>query len=78
MTASTLPFAARAAGLVGSVIDSSTSLLQKQSHDVVRLAMGSPARVRRALTEAEVASILDYSRNYVRYRLDYMSAEDEE
>jgi 2-aminoadipate transaminase len=43
MTTSTLPFAARAAGLVGSVIDSSTSLLHKQSHDVVRLAMGSPA-----------------------------------
>ena len=42
------------------------------------LAMGSPARVRRTLTEAEVASILDYSRNYVRYRLDYMSVEDEE
>ncbi|HEY9289895.1 MAG TPA: PLP-dependent aminotransferase family protein [Microlunatus sp.] len=29
--------------LVGSVIDSSTSLLQKQSHDIVRFAMGSPA-----------------------------------
>ena len=43
MTTSTLPFAARAAGLVGSVIDSSTSLLHKQSHDIVRLAMGSPA-----------------------------------
>ena len=40
------------------------------------LAMGSPARVRRSLTDAEVASILDYSRNYVRYRLDYMNAED--
>jgi 2-aminoadipate transaminase len=35
--------AARADGLVGSVIDSSTSLLQKQSHDIVRFAMGSPA-----------------------------------
>ena len=43
MKTSTLPFAARAADLVGSVIDSSTSLLHKQSHDVVRLAMGSPA-----------------------------------
>ncbi len=43
MTTSTLPFAARAAGLVGSVIDSSTSLLHKQTHDVVRFAMGSPA-----------------------------------
>jgi carbonic anhydrase/acetyltransferase-like protein (isoleucine patch superfamily) len=35
------------------------------------LAMGSPARVRRPLTDAEVASILDYSANYVRYRKDY-------
>jgi 2-aminoadipate transaminase len=38
-----LPFAARADGLVGSVIDSSTSLLHKQSHDIVRFAMGSPS-----------------------------------
>ncbi len=40
---STLPYAERAAGLVGSVIDSSTSLLAKQRHDIVRFAMGSPA-----------------------------------
>ncbi len=38
-----LPLAARADKLVGSVIDSSTSLLQKQTHDIVRFAMGSPA-----------------------------------
>jgi 2-aminoadipate transaminase len=38
-----LRLADRASGLVGSVIDSSTSLLQRQSHDVVRFAMGSPA-----------------------------------
>lgn len=38
-----LRLADRASGLVGSVIDSSTSLLQQQSHDVVRFAMGSPA-----------------------------------
>ncbi|MGW7687092.1 aminotransferase-like domain-containing protein [Kribbella sp. NPDC054772] len=37
------PYAARATGLVGSVIDSSTSLLHKQTHDIVRFAMGSPA-----------------------------------
>ena len=43
MRTSTFPYAARAAGLVGSVIDSSTSLLHKQTHDVVRFAMGSPA-----------------------------------
>ncbi|MGH3359607.1 MAG: PLP-dependent aminotransferase family protein [Nocardioidaceae bacterium] len=40
---SNLPLAARADQLVGSVIDSSTSLLQQQSHDIVRFAMGSPA-----------------------------------
>jgi 2-aminoadipate transaminase len=38
-----LPLAARADGLVGSVIDSSTSLLHKQTRDIVRFAMGSPA-----------------------------------
>jgi carbonic anhydrase/acetyltransferase-like protein (isoleucine patch superfamily) len=40
------------------------------------LAMGSPAKVRRELSEAEVASILEYSSNYVRYRLDYMTPGD--
>lgn len=42
-TTPTLPLADRASGLVGSVIDSSTSLLQSQTHDIVRFAMGSPA-----------------------------------
>jgi carbonic anhydrase/acetyltransferase-like protein (isoleucine patch superfamily) len=36
------------------------------------MVMGSPGKVRRPLTDAEVASILVYSRNYVGYRLDYM------
>ncbi|MDQ4111271.1 MAG: aminotransferase class I/II-fold pyridoxal phosphate-dependent enzyme, partial [Actinomycetota bacterium] len=39
-----LPLAARSEHLVGSVIDSSTSLLAGQTHDIVRLAMGSPAQ----------------------------------
>ncbi|WGW11299.1 PLP-dependent aminotransferase family protein [Saxibacter everestensis] len=38
-----IPLAARADQLVGSVIDSSTSLLAAQTHDIVRFAMGSPA-----------------------------------
>lgn len=38
-----LPLADRAADLVGSPIDSSTSLLAAQTHDIVRFAMGSPA-----------------------------------
>lgn len=35
--------AARTAGLIGSSIDSSISLLARQPHDVVRFAVGSPA-----------------------------------
>ena len=36
------------------------------------LVMGSPGKIRRELTEAEVATIRDYSARYVGYRLDYM------
>jgi carbonic anhydrase/acetyltransferase-like protein (isoleucine patch superfamily) len=36
------------------------------------LLMGSPAAVRRTLSDLEVASILEYAGNYVRNRLDYM------
>ena len=35
------------------------------------LVMGSPARVRRQLTDVEVDLIRGYAANYVRYRLDY-------
>ncbi len=38
----TVKLAHRATDLVGSIIDSSTSLLAKQTHDVVRFAMGAP------------------------------------
>ena len=38
------------------------------------LVMGSPGRVKRELTAAEVASILEYSERYVGYRLDYMAS----
>ena len=36
------------------------------------LIMGSPAKVRRELTDDEVASVLGYATRYVGYRLDYM------
>ena len=36
------------------------------------LVMGSPGKVRRELSEIEVASIRDYADRYVGYRLDYM------
>jgi carbonic anhydrase/acetyltransferase-like protein (isoleucine patch superfamily) len=38
------------------------------------LAIGSPCRILRALTDAEVASIRDYAERYVGYRLDYRDA----
>jgi carbonic anhydrase/acetyltransferase-like protein (isoleucine patch superfamily) len=41
------------------------------------LVMGSPAKVRRPLTDEEVASILEYAGNYVRYRLDYMTGSED-
>jgi carbonic anhydrase/acetyltransferase-like protein (isoleucine patch superfamily) len=36
------------------------------------LVMGSPAKVRRTLLDAEVESIRRYAGNYVAYRLDYV------
>ncbi len=37
------------------------------------LVMGRPARVKRSLTDEEVAEIRWYADNYVAYRLDYMN-----
>jgi len=36
------------------------------------LVMGSPARIKRPLTDEEVQSVLGYAQRYVKYRLDYM------
>ncbi len=40
------------------------------------LVMGSPGKVRRTLTDAEVADIQGYADRYVGYRLDYMTHVD--
>jgi carbonic anhydrase/acetyltransferase-like protein (isoleucine patch superfamily) len=40
------------------------------------LVMGSPGRVKRSLTDAEVADVLSYAARYVEYRLDYVGAQD--
>lgn len=55
MPKSALPLADRATDLVGSIIDSSTSLLAGQTHDIVRFAMGSPAA--EAVPSAALAEI---------------------
>jgi carbonic anhydrase/acetyltransferase-like protein (isoleucine patch superfamily) len=50
------------------------SLLTEESRFPARsLVMGSPAKVKRPLTDAEVGSILEFSERYVAYRLDYMA-----
>lgn len=36
------------------------------------MVMGSPGKVRRPLTDRDVAMITEFSGNYVRYRLDYL------
>lgn len=63
-------FSARAAGIHGSAIDSSTSLLQSQTHDIVRMAMGSPspeavpssefAAVAEEIFHADASDVFDY------------------
>jgi carbonic anhydrase/acetyltransferase-like protein (isoleucine patch superfamily) len=37
------------------------------------LVMGSPARIKRPLTDEEVQSVLGYANRYVNYRLDYQN-----
>jgi len=39
------------------------------------LVMGSPGKVKRLLTHAEIAEIQTYADRYVQYRLDYMNAD---
>lgn len=61
--------AARASHMIGSPIDSSTSLLAAQTHDIVRFAMGSPAAeaiptevlAEIAATELKGADAFDYA-----------------
>lgn len=49
-------YATRVDGITGSVIDASTSLLQRQTHDIVRMAMGSPAE--EAIPSATFSALL--------------------
>ena len=55
-----------------SIVAAGTMLAEETSIPPRSLVMGSPGQVRRALSDAEVASIRDYADRYVGYRLDYM------
>jgi len=55
------------------VIAAGTLLTEGTRIPARSLVMGRPGRVKRQLTDAEMAEIRWYSDNYVNYRLDYMA-----
>src|SRR4030081_2233106 len=56
----------------GSIVAAGTLLVEGQKVPKRSLVMGSPGKVKRLLTQAEVADIQMYADRYVGYRLDYM------
>ena len=61
------------ARLAPNVIVAAGSLVPERCHVPPNsLVMGLPAKVKRELTEQEIASLKVSADNYVRYRLDYM------
>jgi carbonic anhydrase/acetyltransferase-like protein (isoleucine patch superfamily) len=59
----------------GSVVAAGTLLVEGMKVPPKSLVMGSPGKVRRLLTHAEIAGIQRYADHYVGYRLDYMTKE---
>jgi carbonic anhydrase/acetyltransferase-like protein (isoleucine patch superfamily) len=56
----------------GSIVAAGTLLTENMKVPPKSLVMGSPGKVKRLLTQAEVADIPVYADRYVGYRLDYM------
>jgi carbonic anhydrase/acetyltransferase-like protein (isoleucine patch superfamily) len=56
----------------GSIVAAGTLLVEGQKVPPRSLVMGSPGKVKRLLTQAEVADIQMCADRYVGYRLDYM------
>ena len=56
----------------GSIVAAGTLLVEGQKVPPRSLVMGSPGKVKRLLTQAEVADVQMYADRYVGYRLDYM------
>jgi carbonic anhydrase/acetyltransferase-like protein (isoleucine patch superfamily) len=55
-----------------SIVAAGTLVAERTVIPPRSLVMGSPGKVRRELTNAELDFILEGAANYVRYRLDYM------
>jgi len=58
----------------GSIVAAGTLLPENMKVPPKSLVMGSPGKVKRLLTQAEVAEIQLYADRYVGYRLEYMDA----
>jgi gamma-carbonic anhydrase len=56
----------------GSIVAAGALVTENMKVPPKSLVMGSPAKVKRLLTHAEIAGIQQYADRYVGYRLDYM------
>ena len=56
----------------GSIVAAGTLLVENMKVPPKSLVMGSPGKVKRLLTHAEIAEIQTYADRYVGYRLEYM------
>jgi len=56
----------------GSIVAAGTLVIENMKVPPRSLVMGSPGKVKRLLTQAEIAEIQLYADRYVGYRLDYM------
>ncbi|HYM22374.1 MAG TPA: gamma carbonic anhydrase family protein [Vicinamibacterales bacterium] len=56
----------------GSIIAAGTLVVENMKVPPKSLVMGSPGKVKRLLTQSEIADIQLYADRYVQYRLDYM------
>jgi carbonic anhydrase/acetyltransferase-like protein (isoleucine patch superfamily) len=54
-----------------SIVAAGTLVTERTVVPPRSMVMGSPGKVRRPLTDDEVASILEYSEHYVQYKKDY-------
>jgi carbonic anhydrase/acetyltransferase-like protein (isoleucine patch superfamily) len=59
----------------GSIVAAGTLVTEGMKVPPKSLVMGSPGKVKRLLTQAEVAEIQGYADRYAGYRLDYMGGE---
>jgi carbonic anhydrase/acetyltransferase-like protein (isoleucine patch superfamily) len=56
----------------GSIVAAGTLVVEDMQVPPRSLVMGSPGKVKRQLTDEQVATIQMYADRYVQYRLDYM------